>query len=74
MTDRPPPFALTPEERNSPLWQRLMGHFAERIQRLRAENDSQDNPPERTAAIRGEIAALKGLERLNTPRPAPEAA
>ena len=66
-------FALTQEERNTPLWQRLMGHFDERIQRLRAENDSQALPPERTAAIRGEIAALKSLQRLNAPRPGPEA-
>jgi hypothetical protein len=62
-------FELAPEERNSPLWQRLMSHFEDRIQRLRAENDNQSNSAERTAAIRGEIASLQGLQRLNTPRP-----
>lgn len=62
------PFVLTMEERNTALWVRLMGYFDERLQRLRAENDSQSLTAEQTATIRGEIAGLLALKRLNTPR------
>jgi hypothetical protein len=71
MTDRPPPFALTDQERVTPLWIRLMAHFDDRLRRLRLQNDNATLTAEQTAAIRGEIACVKALQRLNTPRPDP---
>jgi hypothetical protein len=71
MADRKP-FVLDQEERNSRLWLRLMDHFEDRIQRLRMSNDSPANTAEQTAAIRGEIAALLSLQRLNNPRTSAE--
>jgi hypothetical protein len=69
MSERRAPFTLTQEERNTSLWLRLMDHFGARIQALREENDSPANSLERTAAIRGEVAVLRALQKLNTPRP-----
>jgi hypothetical protein len=63
-------FALTAEERNSPLWQRLLAHFDERRDKLRIENDTRadEGDEHKTAARRGEIRALTALIRLNAPR------
>jgi len=70
--DRRAPFALTQEERNTALWLRLMTHFEQRIATLRQTNDSPANTAEDTARIRGEIAALLQLQRLNNPRQSTE--
>lgn len=61
------PFALTHDERNSALWQKLLTHLDDRIQQLRAQNDTVQ-PEDHTAALRGRIAELKYLRSLNTER------
>jgi hypothetical protein len=65
------PFDLTPEERNTALWQKLLAHFEAKRQLLRVAND---NPCEEamTASRRGEIKAYTDLIRLNVPRKPPE--
>ena len=67
MTTAREPFALTPQERGTELWRKLMEHFDERIQALRLKNDSPLDEQE-TARVRGEIAAFKYLKTLNTER------
>ena len=44
------PFILTHVEKDSPLWNRLMGYLDARLKRLRIENDA-DRTPEQTAKI-----------------------
>ena len=56
-------FTLAPHERTNPLWARLAQHMEQRLSELRAMNDAH-LPPERTADIRGRIAALKELLSL----------
>lgn len=65
------PFALTHEERTSPLWRRLHAHLLEQIDALRIENDGAHSEG-MTARLRGRIAELKMLAALNN-EPNPEA-
>lgn len=62
------PFALTDEDRLSPLWSKLLGHLERRIQKLRIANDG-DADERITANTRGQIKALLSIARLNKPRP-----
>jgi hypothetical protein len=62
------PFALTDEERVSPLWGRLLRHFDARIAALRLLNDSPAADERTTAMYRGQITAYKALLALNTDR------
>jgi hypothetical protein len=65
-------FHLTREERASPLWARVREILEERIAKHRLANDS-DRPPEETAKLRGRIAELKDLLKLEKDPPqAPE--
>lgn len=60
-----PRFILTEDEKESRLWKRLCEHWQDRLQTLRAQNDS-DKSESATARLRGQIAELKaslGLEK-----------
>lgn len=59
-----PPFALTHDERNSPLWRKLVAHMAEQVDQLRQQNDVDRSETE-TARLRGRIAAYKDMLGLN---------
>lgn len=65
MTD---PFILTHVEKDSPLWNRLMGYLDARLKRLRIENDA-DRTPEQTARLRGRIDEVKLMMGLNNDQP-----
>ena len=56
-------FELSPGERHSPLWIKLVEHFNVRLSTLREQND-QRLSAEETALLRGEINCLKALIRL----------
>lgn len=64
MTQPVPPFALTRDERMSPLWHKLYAHMAGQIEVLRMMNDADRDEVE-TARLRGRIAAYKELMALN---------
>lgn len=59
----PKDFWLNAVERTSPAWRKAEAFMQERLQRLREKND-KPLPPDETAQVRGEIAALKALLRL----------
>lgn len=63
-----PIFILSEEEKRNPLWTRLMKHFEERLQELRLMNDATRSEVD-TANLRGKIAEIKELIRLNEFRP-----
>lgn len=71
MSERPP-FVLTGEDRNSDLWRRLLPELERRLSEARVRNDEPSLTQDQTAMKRGEIAVLKALIRLNTPRPVTE--
>jgi hypothetical protein len=64
----PPPFALTEDDRHSPLWMRLKAHFEDSLADARRSNDRPFSERE-TATLRGEIMCLKKLIRLDADRP-----
>lgn len=64
MSDPKPPFILTPDERDSRIWKRLMAHFNERLETLRVQNDGVRAETE-TAHLRGRITELKRIIDLN---------
>lgn len=64
MTD----FLLSDYDKSSPLWARLKAHLEDRLASARGRNDATLTEPE-TAALRGEIKALKALIRLDDARP-----
>lgn len=65
-------FAMTEDERRSPLWQKIFMAAEARIWKLRESNDKAMEP-EKTQAIRNEIKFLKGIlkndpsREFNTP-------
>lgn len=59
----PQEFDLTATDRASSVWVKLEAFLKDRLQKLREKND-RTLPPDVTAAVRGEIAALKALLRL----------
>lgn len=61
-------FELTPADRLSSLWQRLLAASVKQRDVLRAKNDSPLDPVV-TARVRGEIAALNAIIALDTPKP-----
>lgn len=65
MTD---PFELTEQDKSTGLWVRLKAHLESRLAAARIRNDAVLTEPE-TAALRGEIKALKALIRLDAVRP-----
>ncbi len=62
-------FSLTPGERDSPLWRRILSHLSEQLDRQRRLNDVVSNTEQKTASIRGQIACLKGLIALDEQMP-----
>jgi hypothetical protein len=63
-----PPFQLTASERQSALWLRLQSHLEDMLADLREQNDNESTP-ERTAKLRGRIAAVKDFLALGKPTP-----
>lgn len=59
----PNEFDLTAIERTSSAWVKAEAFMNARLQKLREKND-KPLPPDETAVVRGEIAALKALLRL----------
>lgn len=59
----PKDFELSASERASPAWVKADAFLKDRLQKLREKNDRL-LPPDETAQVRGEIAALKALLRL----------
>jgi len=64
----PDDFTLDSMERATPLWLKIAGHLNQRLEKARARNDNL-LPPDETAAVRGEIKALKALLRLGQEKP-----
>lgn len=56
-------------ERRSPLWLKLKAYFEARLDKARARNDSSKLGETDTAALRGAIAELKHMARLDQPAP-----
>lgn len=52
---------------NSSTWHAVATWAQDEIERLRKRNDSLNNAPDETAALRGEIRALKRLLTLTQP-------
>jgi len=65
----PPPFTLTPGERQSGVWQKLVEHMEEQLKNKRGKNDDLALDPIKTAAVRGHIECLKGLIALGEEPP-----
>lgn len=62
-------FELTPGERHSAMWLRLKAWLDKRLHDARCHNDDPKLTAEQTAALRGEINALKGFIRLGDEPP-----
>ena len=65
MTAPREPFALTHDERMTPLWSKLVKHMEAKLDELRAMNDGEYGEV-MTAKLRGRIAMLKDLLALDT--------
>ncbi len=61
-------FELTTNDKTSGLWLRLTAHLEARLAALRVRNDNAALSDIETAALRGEIRALKTLLRLREDR------
>jgi len=62
-------FVLEDGERRHPLWARLKAHLTERLAQCRIRNDRATLTEQETAALRGEIKALKGIIALGDEPP-----
>lgn len=62
-------FELSDGEKMHPLWTRLKAHLETQLQSIRARNDSAKLTEADTAALRGQISALKALIALGEDRP-----
>jgi hypothetical protein len=62
------PFHLSENDRAQGLWLRLKAHLEERLDAKRKQNDSALSKMQ-TAALRGEIKALRDLIALGNDRP-----
>ena len=62
---------LTHEEKTSPLWHKLKEHYESRLARLREENDGPLDDVE-TAKLRGKIAEVRSLLKLESAAIAPD--
>lgn len=58
---------ITPSERDSALWRKLVDHYTQRRDKLRADNDNATLTNEETAYLRGRIAECKKFLGLNVP-------
>ncbi len=68
MTSPAKQIALTHEEKNSPLWRKLMSHWAGQLDAMRLQNDGALSELE-TARLRGRIVELKTNLALNNDKP-----
>jgi hypothetical protein len=59
---------LTPTDKHSAVWRKLVKHYETRLVSLRAQNDNPLNEAA-TAVLRGRIQEVKGLLRLNEELP-----
>lgn len=59
---------LTHEEKNSPAWKKIKEWSEQSLVQLRI-NLEADQPPERTAKLRGQIRSLVLLQALENPAP-----
>lgn len=59
------PFELTAQDRQSPLWVRLLAHLKERQAEARSKNDSPTADERTTQFLRGQISVYTALIRLN---------
>jgi len=57
-------FVLTPGERNSVVWLKLLEHFKEKLEIARGKNEGPRDATE-TASLRGQISILKALIDLD---------
>lgn len=62
------PFFLTTEEKQSPLFRKLMIHWNERLDTMRMKNDGDMGPVE-TAHLRGKLSTVKENLRLANDTP-----
>lgn len=60
---------LSDGERMSSAWSKVELHLTNRLDELRRANDSSELTAEQTAAIRGEIRAVKSLMTIGKERP-----
>lgn len=60
---------LTNHDLASSTWLKLVKYLDEQLATLRTKNDGLDNDATATAALRGRIAALKGLKALGEKLP-----
>lgn len=67
--DAKPRALLSEADRQSPLWRKLKAYFEARLEKNRARNDSPTLSEAETAALRGAIAELKHMTRLDQPVP-----
>lgn len=67
-------FTLTAAEKSSPVWFKLKNYLERRLESARVRNDDARLSPDATAALRGEIKALKGLLALGKELPPIETA
>ncbi len=65
---RPVPFQLTPQDKASALWPKLMAFMQQQREALRCRNDGALDELE-TAAVRGQIRQLSILLDLDKERP-----
>lgn len=56
---------LKTEDFSTPTWRRLTQHLEAKLQALRESNDYLSNAPDKTAAIRGQIVAVKEILSLH---------
>lgn len=61
-------FYLTPGDRQSALWRKLLPHLKEKLETARGKNDGPRDATE-TAGLRGQISTLKALIALDTDTP-----
>ena len=63
-------FTLNAQERNSPLWKRLVAHYEKKLSSMRVRNDGPlDN--DQTLILRGRINEVKAILSINDAMPMP---
>lgn len=67
--EKPDEFRLTTSDTQQPVWKKLRTHYEARLATLRARNDNTALDPVKTAALRGEIAAVRSFLALDQPAP-----
>lgn len=67
-----PPLTLTHEDKQTPLWHKLLTHWEDKLASLRTQNDGDKTEIE-TARLRGQIVAVKACLALDIAPPDLEA-